>query len=64
MRAQTRATSISSSGPPVRGHEPVNFRGNHRTTNLAIKRMLKPEAMTAIYKPKAEEPAPALAEVA
>ena len=27
-------------------------------------RMLKPEAMTAIYKPKAEEPAPALAEVA
>src|SRR5476651_1156009 len=28
------------------------------------KRMLKPEAMTAIYKPKAEEPAPTLAEVA
>jgi stearoyl-CoA desaturase (delta-9 desaturase) len=28
------------------------------------KRMLKPEAMTAIYKPKAEVPAPALAEVA
>jgi stearoyl-CoA desaturase (delta-9 desaturase) len=28
------------------------------------KRMLKPEAMTAIYKPKAEESAPALAEVA
>jgi hypothetical protein len=28
------------------------------------KRMLKPEAMTAIHKPKAEEPAPALAEVA
>jgi len=28
------------------------------------KRMLKPEAMTAIYKPKAEEPAPALAEIA
>jgi stearoyl-CoA desaturase (delta-9 desaturase) len=28
------------------------------------KRMLKPEAMTAIHKPKAEEPVPALAEVA
>ena len=33
-----RIRANPSSGPPVRGHEPVNLQGNHQTTTLATTR--------------------------